>query len=367
MPRVLTALVAALLIVTPALADENAPFQVVKKGGLEVDGVARQEWTRKIFVGPDETRDDDRWRLRLLPRVSTGGEKFMIGVGGDFNYSKDENVDPKPSILRDNYDSRSARLDLAFAHLQPLSWLEVDGGRFVMPIGFTEMIWDKDLRPQGGAARLSTGTIGDIERLTATFLYSQGSHVFDDGKARMLVGNATARLKAGMDHRIEVSASYLDFSRLDELEPMIRRQNTRDPDTGFLRNKFRVMDVVVRMHIGGGTPMQVVGDMAWNTEAEEQNRGVWVGVVLGSLKLSRARAEYAYASMDRDVTVAAYATDDFFWATGWQGHRLDIGTRFGDRMSTHIIGQLQRFKDAPTPEEQDHWMQRLRVEVRLVP
>ena len=68
--------------------------------------------------------------------------------------------------------------------------------------------------------------------------------------------------------------------------------------------------------------------------------------------------------MDRDATLAAFATDDFFWATGWEGHRVDIGRGSGASTSFHAIGQLQRFKDSPRPEERDHWVKRFRLELR---
>jgi len=69
--------------------------------------------------------------------------------------------------------------------------------------------------------------------------------------------------------------------------------------------------------------------------------------------------------VDKDATVAAYATDDFFWGTGWQGHRGDVGVKAGEHIAVHTIGQLQRFKDSPRIAERDHWVKRYRVEVRL--
>ena len=35
-----------------------------------------------------------------------------------------------------------------------------------------------------------------------------------------------------------------------------------------------------------------------------------------------------------------------------------------DRTAGHVVGQLQRFKDAPNPADRDTWLKRLRVEVR---
>jgi hypothetical protein len=380
MLRVRSAFVALLIAAAPAAAQE--PFAVQKRAGFELDALVRHEWTRKIFVSPTETRNEERWRLRLLPRITAGGDRYSVVIGGDFNYDPDSrntevpdtlDVDPerdviKPTLLRDNYDSRSARLDLAFARLEPLSWLRLEVGRFPMATGLTEMLWDKDLRPQGGLVRLGTRTTGDIETLSASFLVTQGGHVFDDGDARLMLGTANAKLKggSGTESHIELTGSYLHFTKVNELEPMIRRQNRRAAD-GTLLSTFRVADVVARLQLTGGLPMQIVADYAWNTSADDQNRGVWLALVLGSLSTSRARLEYVYARVDRDVTVAAFATDDFFWGTGWEGHKLELASQSGPRFTGHLIGQLQRFKESGNAAERDHWVQRLRVELRLVP
>src|SRR5262245_14729083 len=79
------------------------------------DGLARYEWTKDLFDSPDQSR----WRLQARPRLEFNYKSLQLGVGGEFNYSDDENTLPPPgatslAILRDNYDSRDARVDLAF-------------------------------------------------------------------------------------------------------------------------------------------------------------------------------------------------------------------------------------------------------------
>lgn len=371
MLRASSILIVPLLAAAPAFSQED-PFAPPKQHGFEVEALVRHEWTQRIFVSPTETRKEERWRFRLLPRITAGGDRFSVQIGGDFNYDPDgQNTDPldngvKPALLRDNYESRSARLDVAHAHLEPLRWLHLELGRFAMTPALTEMLWDKDLRAQGGAVKISTRTIGDIEGLSLTGLVTQGGHVFDDGDARLLLGTATANLKGGNDTGIELSGSYLHFTKLGELEPMIRRQNRRVTGTPDFLNEYRVADVVARMKTGGAMPMQFVADYAWNTAADDLNRGVWLALILGSLSTSRARLEYVYARVDRDATVAAYATDDFFWATGWEGHKIELASRSGPRVSGHLIAQFQRFKDGPEAER-DHWVRRFRTEVRLIP
>jgi hypothetical protein len=144
---------------------------------------------------------------------------------------------------------------------------------------------------------------------------------------------------------------------------MIRRQNTKA--AGQLVLDYHVLDAVVRVSQGGDLPLQLVGDFCWNTAASDNRRGIWLAAALGSLKTSRLRGEYTFATVDKDATQGAYATDDFFWTTGWKGHRGEIATRAGDKTSIHFIAQLQRFKDSPDEDEQLHWVKRYRLELRV--
>jgi hypothetical protein len=80
--------------------------------------------------------------------------------------------------------------------------------------------------------------------------------------------------------------------------------------------------------------------------------------------VSRAQAEYTYAKVDRDAVVAAFNTDDFFWGTGWEGHRADLATKAAKNSSVHAIAQWQRFKDSPDPVIRETWVKRYRIELR---
>jgi len=89
-----------------------------------------------------------------------------------------------------------------------------------------------------------------------------------------------------------------------------------------------------------------------------------VAAVLGNVGVSRASLAYTYASVDKDATVAAFNTDDFFWGTGWEGHRLDLATGTVKSSSIHGIAQRQRFKDSPDPVLAEQWVTRYRLEWR---
>jgi hypothetical protein len=354
-------------LAVPLLAQDPVPaYQVEKEYKLQIkaDGLARQEWTKDLF---GDVPDQDRWRLQLRPRLEASLHWLRLGVGAEFNTSSDENtvVEPgggRPALLRDNYDSEDARLDLAFAAIEA-RWLRIEGGRFRQPVALTEMLWDRDLRPQGVALTLRPGAGSGDTRVALTALGARGSHVFEDEDTEMLLLSASIDLAASRQSRLELTGSYLTFRDIDSIEPMIRRQNTRV--AGAFVNDYKVVDGIVRLRHEGGLPTQFVVDYCWNTAVDEDGRGLWLAAVLGSTKLSRSRLEYTYAKVDKDATLAAYAGDDFFWATGWEGHRGELAVRVAERATVHGIAQIIRFKDSPREEERDHWMKRYRVELRL--
>jgi hypothetical protein len=351
----------ALALLGPgAAAQDPTTYQVEREYKLQfkADGLLRKEWTRNLFAGPNQ----DRWRLQVRPRLEASVHWLRLGVGGEFNYSDDKNVELAPGLpLRDNYDSRDARLDLAFAGVET-RFLRIEGGRFRMPVALTEMLWDRDLRPQGGAVTVRTS--GSSSRFSATALGARGSHVFVDDHAEMLLLSATADLASGKDSRLELTGSYLAFRKIADIEPRLRRQNNRVAGGGFA-NDYHVLDGVVRLRHEGNVPTELVADYSKNTSVEAEGHGLWLAVALGSVRASRSRVEYTYASVDRDATLAAYAGDDFFWQTGWAGHRGDIGVRASDRSSFHAVAQLIRFKDSPNTDEQQHWIRRYRLELRF--
>ena len=94
-----------------------------------LDAVLRQEFNETGLQ-----LETDRQCIRLLPRVEAGINRVVVGLGGDFAYGSDDNTSaiagvPR-TLVRDNYRSSEARLDLAFLSVRPAAWLRLQGGRF---------------------------------------------------------------------------------------------------------------------------------------------------------------------------------------------------------------------------------------------
>ena len=365
----------ATIAVAFAVPAAPARAQQQQQAPITGDIIVRQEWNSGFFTKPDPT-SGHRTTFQLRPRFEVETQVLRMGLGADVHYSTDNNLKPKDialplALIRDNYDSRSIRLDLAYLGLNLSSAIQVTGGRMPMPFRTTEMIWDKDLRIQGGTGvwtlhRSATGEA--TARISG--VYSRGGHVFGDSVKTegstlgdgVTIKGGSLDLGFGSGKRFDLSGSYMKFDKLENLERMIRRQNTRVG--GALVREYEVMDLTLRLRTDAPFPIQVTVDGARNRKAPNQRNGVWASLVLGSLRDTRFRGEYTYAKVDRDVTVAAYAGDDFFWGTGWLGHKTEIAFAQSANASVHLIGQLQQFKDSANLAERTNWVKRFRVEGR---
>jgi hypothetical protein len=242
-----------------------------------------------------------------------------------------------------------------------------------MPVGYSEMIWDHDLRPQGGALTLTPVGDGDIlESLNLIGLFATGSHVFED-KSEMFAGAVEATFSTGDVSNIVLTGSYTTWRKLETLESFLWRQNRRAGPGGPPAGPFDVVDGVLRFNYFGGLPFSLLADVSLNTAVDDENLGVWLGATVGSFGSGRWRGEYTYAWVDRDATVAAFGADDYLWVTGWQGHRGEIDFKLLERprsrsvgtLSARAVGILTRYKDSPIEAERDHWSKRFRVELVL--
>lgn len=362
------------LLLVPALAPVPAWAQQQKQAPITGDIIIRQEWTDDFFTEPDPV-PSSRTRFWIRPKFEVETNMLRMGLGADASYSTDDNLEPDGvtlplTLIRDNYLSRNIRLDIAYLGTN-LGPIKVDAGRMPMPFRLTNMIWDQDLRVQGGVAQWTLYQGSTAEPMVkASGIYSRGSHVFADSEdpdgsslgEGVTVAGGSLDLGFGENKRVDFTGTYLQFDKLNLLEPMIRRQNTRVG--GVIIKQYEVVDLILRFRTNAPIPIQVVVNGARNLETETLRDGFWVTAVLGSLVDGKVRGEYTYAKVDRDVTVAAYAGDDFFWGTGWLGHKAELAFAQSPKATFHVIGQMQQFKDSANLAERSHWVKRLRLEVR---
>ena len=333
------------------------PFALRWSADLEL----RQEWTEPFGLKDEENRQ----RARLLTGVDGEFRWLRFGLTGDFVYSSDDNVaelgQPGYRSQRDNYRSRDARVDQAYVSAAPARWLRLDAGRFRMPIGFTGLIWDTDLRAQGAALSLAASDLGRMSRLGLTLLGSRGSHVFDDNQTTTWAVATDAELELGERTSLGVMGAFVTWQDAYDVEDPLWRQNTSRNDD-FLYD-YDVIDVVARLHREGSIEAELVADFCRNLAAEKGHTGIWLALVLDGAVRGWPRLEYVYAWVDRDATLGAYPADDYLWTTGWEGHELKLDVRVGSHVVLRAAGLVSRYKDAPQARFRDDWVGRARLEM----
>ena len=361
MRRVLPLVALSLLAAQPAAAQYGQKKASFSFAG---DTLARYEWTLKIPTPDGTTVDENRYFLQARPRVEVSFGPVELGVGGPVQLQQGRQHEARGRHRRRSSSATtSTPATSASTSTTPGSRpgpVVVEGGRMLMPLPLTEMIWDKDLRPQGGALSLVFEE-GDTGRFALRGIYTLENHWFPD-ESKMYGGSVELAFASGQNSQIVLAGSYLVFDDLEAIDPRIRRQNTRDI-LGFIADDYRVADVQVRLINAGQVPFQLVLDYCWNTAASEDNKGLWVEATMGALASSRVFLEYIYAKVDRDATLAAFNADDFFWGTGYEVHSVDVGSATSQKSSIHGIASWQRVRDRLFTEPAD-WIQRYRIEWR---
>jgi hypothetical protein len=159
----------------------------------------------------EETEETDRHRGRFRYRLSIDANilknlkvGFGIASGGDDPRSTNQS-------FQDTFSSKDIRIDLAFAEYRPTEWLDLMGGKFKNPLWTpSDLLWDSDIRPEGGAIFLHYQLPPRVE----LFLVS-GVLVLDeigDGADPLLVPMQGGMTVVLMKHiSLQFAATYYEF------------------------------------------------------------------------------------------------------------------------------------------------------------
>jgi Putative porin len=110
-----------------------------------------------FFGGPtneSQVRNRERYRLRLYANIKVNDD-----INGGIAFSTGDTNDPISTNQTDNqfYTRKAFNLDRAFINYNPSYFkpLTLTGGKFAYPFYNTELVWDKDLNPEGLAQTLA--------------------------------------------------------------------------------------------------------------------------------------------------------------------------------------------------------------------
>ena len=306
-------------------------------------------WTQGLSIAGDlryrhEMIDDAavelRHRHRIRARINATATlnenlkvRFGLSSGGAANDSGNQSLDQ-------GFSRKAIGLDLAHFDWRLIEGLQFSGGKMSNPFfrpGSYHLIFDGDLRPEGLALKMNSGSI--FANASAFWVEERGS-----GPDTIWYG-----LQAGYrDDVFTAGASYHKFSeskgRTPIFTPTNGQGNQLDANGNYLYG-FSVVELFADATLEiSGRPLRVFADYVTNTDADEYSDGYAIGFdYRGKTDTGSWNVGYVYEDLEANAVVGAFTDSDFAGGTSdGKGHSLLAGYKFARDWSLgfrYILGE----------------------------
>jgi len=288
------------------------------------------------FGGPTD-RSQDRFRERIRLRFNAEAA-LNDQLNGGFSLASGDLNDPiSTNQTLGQYTTRKPiAIDRAYATYNP-SWfrpLTLTGGKFAYPWFNTELVWDKDLNPEGAGETLAFHVETPLLKKFSVvgfqlpFAENKRTAVNDKSLYNTMVYGEQLQTFWQLGSRVKLSAytSFYDWKYADSVALSVLTANSASPDDGLLAlkstgiqnsiatvtatnsvtgaktitsaqfaSKFGILDSLAQFDIQSPYerwPVIFVGDFAQNTRACENLRNIPVAAVFSAPCNTHARHAY---------------------------------------------------------------------------
>jgi alkylhydroperoxidase family enzyme len=339
------------------------------------------------FGGPSD-RSQDRFRERIRLRFNAEAQLNDQLKGGFSFASGDLNNPISTNQTTNQYTTRKPlTIDRAFATYNP-SWfrpLTVTGGKFAYPWFNTELVWDKDLNPEGAGETLAFNVKTPLLKkfsvvgFQAPFAENKRTAVNDKSFYNTMVYGEQLQTFWQLGSRVKLSAytSFYDWKYADSIALSVATANIASPDNGLLAlnnnglqnsiatvtvtnaatgaktitsaqfaSKFGILDSLAQFDIQTPYerwPVIFVGDFAQNTRACENLRNIPVAAGFSAPcdtharhgywlegRIGRADRKgdwqfgYTRIVIEREAVIGAFNYSEIFPANNIEIHRAEV-------------------------------------------
>lgn len=300
------------------------PFFDVRLRGDHVQGL------------PNNREDLERARLRLRAGSEfVGGERWSAGVAVEGALGTDANRDN----LRNNdvESSDDVNLDQAWVAFRATESLRLQAGKAALPMQFSPLLWDADLRPVGISL-----DVGDHRGLTDRWQVLAGWFApdpLDRGGARVAIVQAGWHWNEGAEWGGGALLSHLRFESIDTLARAgLGRGNLLA--TGRYVNDYHPVDLQLYLRRRDERwPLLFALDLVRNPGADVQRDGARASAIVGDRRRGGGwEFGWAWQRIQRDAVLAAVNEDDWWFHARTRGHMPWIGFGIDDTWSLRLAG-----------------------------
>lgn len=291
----------------------------------------------------DRERFRARVRLGLEAKVNDDVDvKFRIATSEAKDVSKGADPTSTNQTLTGGESKKGIWLDIAQFDYHPAAvpGLGVIGGKMEVPFyrpGKSDLIWDGDLAPEGGAVKYCP-KFGDFELMSTVAGFSTMEREADrdaalfgtQGGLKLNLLDKKAYVLAGVgyyDYTHTEGFAVFDYSGSDKsygnTKNGLNEYRFDYNEVEFFAEAGYTLEVMDRK-----IPLSVFGDVVQNNASgvKEDDRGWMIGGSIGKLnKLGDLAFGYNYRELEKDAVLGAF-TDSDSWGggTNGKGHKLSL-------------------------------------------
>ena len=357
------------------------------------------------FGGPVD-RSQDRFRQRLRLRFNADA-RLNDQIRGGFSLASGDLNDPlSTNQTLSEYDTRKPiAIDKAWATYNP-SWfrpLTLTGGKFAYSWANTELVWDKDLNPEGASETLAFNTETPALRKIAIvafqlpFAKNTRPSTADKSIYNTVVYGEQLQTgwQLGRRARLSVHAGYYDWKYADSVAFSLLVPNSASPVDGLLAiknagqenslatvtainpitgaktltsaqfaSKFGILDTLAQLDVTTPSerwPIGFVGDFADNTLAcanlgnlargavlsapcdPRARHGYWLEANVGrTVKKGDWQFSYSRIVIEREAVMGAFNYSEIFPSSDVEMHRPEILYQLFDNVTLQLNGLFGR-------------------------
>jgi len=282
-----------------------------------------------------------RWRFGAIADV-TKDKKWQIGFG-----LASGSGDPRSTnqTFGNSFETPDCRIDYAYAQYKPWQFLKIVGGQMKNPLWRPkDLVWDSDIRPQGGAIAFDY-KINDMFAVWATpALFVLSEFKAEEETATMFVlqpgvtikptGNMWVKLAGSWYYNREIDGNYLKYSS---------ETNTRNADGDYIYNYSSIgFDGEFGMKFSSYIQKAAIFGQYINSDADDKDTAYLIGFKFGRgvKEFADWEFKYNYRHLERDSVLDILPDSDFRdGGTNAEGSEFEL--KFG--LAKHVYLALDYY------------------------
>ena len=293
-----------------------------------------------IKKGDSDARNRQRIRARLgiFGQVNDNTKVgIQLATGSDDPVSTNQTLD-------NSFSTKQIGIDLAYFETKhdALPGFTLTAGKFKNPFfkpGKSELIWDGDLNPEGGALKFRKGNEDFDITLVGSGLWIEERS--SDPNSFIMAGQGMARLFMNeKKSSIALGGALFSYTNAEGFQPFynadksmgnsvvdhVINAGTSDEDTvDVYANDFELIELFAEVtHKFASTPVTIMADYVQNTSADSLETGWLLGLRVGKTKKPGSWAfHYNYRQVEKDAVLGAFTDSDFSGGgTDAKGHEF---------------------------------------------